>query len=146
MAPAPPQSYANHRRFVPAFHFLTFGILGINFLWRLYLAVRQPAAATAIDLLLAGALILVALYARIFALRAQDRVIRLEERLRLARLLPEDLRARVEEFSPGQLIALRFASDEELPELARAVLEERLRDRDLIKQRIRSWRADRLRV
>ena len=146
MAEARPQSYANHRRFVPAFHFLTFGILGINLLWRLYQTWRHFGPGSVIDLLLAGALVLLALYTRYFALRAQDRVIRLEERLRLARLLPADLHPRIEEFRPSQLIALRFASDEELPQLARAVLEEGIRNRDLIKQRIRSWRADRMRV
>jgi hypothetical protein len=146
MAEARPQSYANHRRFVPAFHFLTFGILGLNLVWRLYQLWRHPGAEAGVDLLLAVALILIALYARVFALRAQDRVIRLEERLRLARLLPAELRPRIEELSPSQLIALRFASDEEAAELACAVLDERLRSRDQIKQRIRSWRADRMRV
>jgi hypothetical protein len=146
MAPAQPQSYATHRRFVPAFHFLTFGILVLNLLWRLYALWRVFGLAAFADLLVAVALILIALYARVFALRAQDRVIRLEERLRLARLLPPDLQARIEELGPSQLIALRFASDAELPELARAVLDERLRDRDAIKRRIRDWRADRLRV
>ncbi len=146
MAEARPQSYATHRRFVPAFHFLTFGILALNVVWRAVQAVRRPGVETAVELLLAAALILLGLYARAFALRAQDRVIRLEERLRLARLLPSDLQARIEELSPSQLIALRFASDEELPELARAVLEERIRDRDQIKRRIRAWRPDRMRV
>jgi hypothetical protein len=146
MAEARPQSYANHRRFVPAFHFLTFGILGLNLVWRLYQLWRHPGAEAGVDLLLAVALILIALYARVFALRAQDRVIRLEERLRLARLLPAELQPRIEELSPSQLIALRFASDEEAAELACAVLDERLRSRDQIKQRIRSWRADRMRV
>jgi hypothetical protein len=146
MAEARPQSYANHRRFVPAFHFLTFGILGLNLVWRLYQLWRHPGAEPVIELLLAVALILIALYARVFALRAQDRVIRLEERLRLARLLPAELHPRIEELSPSQLIALRFASDEEAAELACAVLGERLRDRDQIKQRIRNWRPDRMRV
>jgi hypothetical protein len=146
MAEARPQSYANHRRFVPAFHFLTLGILGLNLAWRLYQLARHPGAEAVVELLLAVALILIALYARVFALRAQDRVIRLEERLRLARLLPAELHPRIEELSSSQLIALRFASDEEAAELACAVLDERLRSRDQIKQRIRSWRADRMRV
>ncbi len=92
--------------------------------------------------LVAIALPLIALYARVFALRVQDRVIRLEERQRLAQVLPEDLRGPARELRIEQLVGLRFASDEELPELVRWVLAEKVRDRKAIKSRIRSWRAD----
>ncbi len=140
------QSYANHRRVVPAFHFLTIGILTVNLLWQAWWAVRAFGWDRLISALVGLALLLLALYARRFALTAQDRVIRLEERLRLERLLPEDLRERARTLHLGQLVALRFASDEELPELVRWVVDGDVRDRDAIKRRIRSWRADRLRA
>jgi hypothetical protein len=76
----------------------------------------------------------------------QDRVIRLEMRLRLERLLPPELRSRVSEFTVPQLVSLRFAGDDELPVLARQVLEEKLSDRKTIKRRIKNWQADFLRA
>ena len=94
----------------------------------------------------AVALVLIAYYVRVFPLRAQDRVIRLEETLRMSKLLPPDLLARIGELRTGQLIALRFASDEELPELARAVLEGKLASQNEIKKAVRNWRADHLRM
>jgi hypothetical protein len=96
--------------------------------------------------LVAAALILVALFARTFALRAQDRVIRLEMRLRLRELLPAALQPRIGEFTPVQLIAMRFASDQELPSLAERVLADRITDRRTIKKLIVAWEADHLRV
>jgi hypothetical protein len=86
------------------------------------------------------------LYARLFSLTVQDRVIRLEMRLRLERLLPPDLRSRIPEFTPAQFISLRFAGDDELPALARQVLDEKLSDRKTIKRRIKNWQADFLRA
>ena len=97
-------------------------------------------------LVAAVTLLLVFKYAREFPVTVQDRVIRLEEQLRLARLLPPDLRTRVNEFTPSQLIALRFASDAELPSLAQRVLAEKIADRAAIKAMIREWRPDHLRA
>ena len=97
-------------------------------------------------LLLAVALVIVYLFARAFALTVQDRVIRLEMRLRMREVLPADLLPRIPEFTRGQLVALRFASDAELPALARRVLDERLTDRKAIKQLVREWQADTLRA
>ena len=85
-------------------------------------------------------------FARIFALTVQDRVIRLEMRLRMQQVLPADLRARAEEFSVGQLVSLRFASDQELPELCRKVLEEKIEDRKAIKKMVKNWQPDFLRA
>lgn len=87
-----------------------------------------------------------ALYARLFALTVQDRVIRLEMRLRLERLLPADLKSRIPELSPDQFVSLRFAGDAELPALVREVLDKNLTDRKQIKQKIRDWQADHLRA
>jgi len=108
--------------------------------------VRRPSILTAALLLAVAAAGIFAWYVRINALIVQNRVIRLEERLRLARLLPDDLRARIEELDPRQLVALRFASDGELVELVRAVLDRRLVGADAIKRAVRDWRADGLRV
>ena len=91
--------------------------------------------------------LLAALFAsRLAALKVQDRVIRLEERLRMARLLPEDLKPRIEEFRTGQLVALRFASDAELPALARKVLDEKIVVGKQIKLLVKNWRGDYLRA
>lgn len=144
------QTYATHRRFVPMYHFVAFGILTINLIWSLFRLVRGLPDVPFFDRLLgvavAFALLLVCLYARVFALRAQDRVIRLEEILRMERLLPADLKPRIGELRAGQLIALRFAGDEELPELTRTVLDKGIKDRAEIKKMVRTWRADHLRA
>ncbi len=146
------QSYGNHRKFVPGFHFVTFGILVINFFWSLYRliwgfpTVEIPLFDRVLAVLVAAALMGVALYGRIFALAVQDRVIRNEMHARLETLLPPDLRPRIGELRRGQLVALRFAGDEELPELTRQILNGSLTKGDDIKRAIRSWRADVLRA
>lgn len=145
------QSYRNHRRFVPAFHFYSFGVLFLNILWSLYRLFRpavegMPLFDRLLAVLVAVALFLVAFYARVFALAVQDRVIRNEMHARLAMVLPPDLQARIGELRRGHLIALRFAHDDELPELTRQVLDGRLKRGDEIKRAIRSWRADELRA
>jgi hypothetical protein len=99
-----------------------------------------------VALIVAIALLLAALYGRMFALAVQDRLIRLEMRLRMEGVLPTELRPRISEFSVNQLVALRFASDAELPELASKVLAANLQDRKTIKQMIRNWQADDLRA
>jgi hypothetical protein len=146
MSEPAPQSYADHRRFVPGYHFVAFGLFLVNLLWALYQAIRYPSAGTVIAALTAVALIFLFFYARLFALTAQDRVIRLEERLRLTALLGEaEAAPLLAKLSAGQLIGLRFAADDELPALARAAAAEGL-GREQIKKRVKSWRADDLRV
>lgn len=139
------QNYANHRKLVPGFHYACLGLLIVNLIWRIYLVVRFVSIDRVFDLLLALALALLAWYVREFPMIVQNRVIRLEEQLRLARLAP-DLAARVGELSPSQFVGLRFASDDELPALARTVLDEKIKSREEIKKRIRTWRADHLRA
>ena len=141
------QTFANHSRIVPAFHMVTLPILFLNIVYSIYRLVHTWFSFDAlVTFLVAIALLLVALYARVFALAVQDRVIRLEMRLRLEKLLPADLKPRILEFSVGQLIALRFASDAELPDLARRVLDEKVKDKKAIKQMIKTWKADYLRA
>lgn len=142
----PAQSFKNHGRFVPIYHGVAMPILVVNLLWTLYRALTRPAWDTALAALVAVALVILMLFARVFALTVQDRVIRLEMRLRLRELLPSDVVPRIAEFTPGQLVALRFASDRELPALARRVLDERLHDKQAIKQLIADWQGDHLRA
>ena len=140
------QNYANHTRWIPPYHFVAGPILLVNFLWSTYRAAIAPAGDTIVTWLLSIALIIMYFVARIMAVTVQDRVIRLEMRLRMRELFPADLAARVHEFTPKQLVALRFASDAELPALARTVLDERLTDGKAIKQLVRDWQADTLRA
>lgn len=146
MADPRPQSYANHRMFVPGFHFVTLGLIAVLLLWALVLLFAEPGAESAFRLLLVVAVALLAWYTRMFPLRAQDRIIRLEMQLRLTRVLPPELAARVPELRAGQLIALRFASDEELPELTRRCLDGELHRREDVKRQIRTWVPDRQRL
>jgi Family of unknown function (DUF6526) len=140
------QTFKNHTRTVPAFHFVVLPIFFINLGWSSYRAAHAFSAQTIDELLLAVAFILLALNGRLFALTVQDRVIRLEMRLRMQQLLPPDLTPRIPEFAVSQLVALRFASDAELPDLARKVLQEKLTERKAIKQLVRDWRPDHLRA
>jgi Family of unknown function (DUF6526) len=144
----PMQDLRTHRKLVPGFHFVTFGILAVNFLWSLYrlFTGAAPVFDRVLATLVAFALILLAWYARTFPLAAQDRVIRLEERLRLAELLPADLKPRIGELTRGQLIALRFAGDAEIASLVRKVLDEKITNREDIKKLIKEWRADHFRA
>jgi hypothetical protein len=136
------QTYKTHAKFVPLFHYVALPILLINVLVAAYGLVRAPGLPAVWGLLMGVALFLGALFARVFALAAQDRVIRLEERLRMRELLPDTLRGRIHEFSREQLIGLRFASDAELPELAATVLRDNIQKRDAVKKMVKQWRAD----
>jgi len=140
------QTYASHRRYIPEFHFFVLPVLIANVIATVVALVRHPAFVTVWAVLVATALALGIWTARVMALRAQDRIIRLEERTRLDRLLPADLRVRAGELSTSQLIALRFAPDDEVPELVRRALDGELARQGDIKRAIRNWRADHLRV
>lgn len=140
------QTFENHARFIPLYHVGLFGVLVVNLLWSLYRLVAAFSWTTVLGALMALAFLGLFFFMRIFALTVQDRVIRLEMRLRLEKLLPADLKPRILDLSRDQLVALRFASDEDLPGLVREVLEKDLRDRREIKRRIKSWQADHLRA
>jgi hypothetical protein len=141
------QNFANHTKVFPPFHFFVLPVLLINLGVQIYwLKVFWITFSGVFGVLLALALILGFLSARRFALSVQDRVIRLEERLRYQRLLPADLQPRIEEFTVAQLVSLRFASDSELPALARKVLDEKLQERKAIKHLVKNWKPDYLRA
>ncbi len=141
-----PQTYKNHARFFPLFHFFVAPVLLINFVnagRHLYL---QPSLGTAWAVIVAAALVGLALAARLMALKVQDRVIRLEMQLRMRQVLPADLCAHADALTPPQLVALRFASDAELADLVRDVLAGKLATQKAIKQSVRNWTADYLRA
>lgn len=145
MAASTPQSYANHARLDPPFHFFLAPLLIVAVILSIISLVRHPGLDSTLWLLLAVGLFLTAGKARSYALKAQDRVIRLEERMRLSVLLPEAARPRIAELTEPQLIGLRFASDAELPALALRALNEGLTKKQ-IKATIQAWRADTFRV
>lgn len=140
------QTLGNHRRFIPAFHFFALPVLLINVFVVAYHFVGDPRLVTGWALLVAIALAVGILWSRAMPLRAQDRIIRLEERTRLERLLPSDMRGRIGELTEHQLIAIRFAPDDEVPELTRRTLNGELKSPGDIKRAIRTWRADHFRV
>jgi hypothetical protein len=147
MAIEKPQNLQNHTRLVPPFHMFVLPVLLVNVGWMSYRLVKSGISFESVfGILLALALLMFALFARTFALTVQDRVIRLEMRLRLAEVLPVDLRPRIPEFTLAQLVSLRFAGDAELPALARKVLDEKLSDRKAIKQLVKNWQGDYLRA
>lgn len=136
-----PQSYKTHRKYVPLFHFLLSSILLLNFLWRLW-RLLEPSTERVAEALLAFALLLVFYYIREFPLRVQDRLIRLEETLRLREVLPPEHHDRIGHITPKQLIGLRFAADKELDELTERIVAGELVGREQIKKAVRNWRPD----
>ena len=136
------QSFATHRRWVPLYHFFTLPVLLVNLVYWVIPIFSSFSFKTVLAALVAVALFLLALFARVFATKVQDRVIRLEERLRFERLLPDQLKSRTDEFSGDQLVGLRFASDGELPELAKKVLDDKIEKREEVKRLIKTWRPD----
>ena len=143
--PQPEQNLKNHARFDPMFHgFLFVGaliLLGAT----IYGLIRQPNGLGALRVFAVLWAMVLMFKTRLYAMKVQDRVIRLEERLRLTQLLPDSTRARIGELSEGQLVALRFASDAEVPGLVQQTLDGTW-DQKQIKSAIRSWRPDFLRV
>jgi len=142
---AKPQNLKNHARVVHGY-LTALVLLLLNLIWAIGRLIVRPSWETGENLLLAVALFLLAGYARRFALTVQDRVIRLEMRLRLQEVLPPEMRPRIAELSLAQMIALRFASDAELPALTAKVLDEGYRSQPAIKALIRDWQPDELRA
>ena len=144
--PQTPQTFQNHTRFFPLFHFFVMPILLVNFLNSLRHLYQEPTLHMAWAVVMAIGFMALALAARVMAVAVQDRVIRLEMRLRLLEVLPADLRSRVHELTPRHFVALRFASDAELADLVRDVLAGNLTSTKSIKQRVKDWQGDYLRA
>lgn len=140
------QNYSNHVRFFPLFHFVVMPLLLLNFLSHLVRLFMAPSWGMGFWTLLSVTLILLALASRLMALKAQDRLIRLEERLRYGAVLSSEIAAKASELPVNQIIALRFASDEELTDLVTQVLDGKLNTQKEIKAAIKNWRGDYLRV
>ena len=152
MAEKKPQTFANHTRFDPWFHFFLLPVFGlllilsiIHFIAHITEGGLRDQFHAVLLILLAVAFLVAVFKIRLYSLKVKDRVIRLEERLRLTSLLPEPLRSRIPELTEGQLVALRFASDAELPKLVERALSEKLSPAD-IKKAIQTWRPDYWRV
>ena len=143
------QVYANHRRFDPWYHFFAFPVVAIAFFVALWAFIRSLSGGFSVwtvwYVVVSAATVVLALKVRTYALKAQDRIIRLEERLRFATLLDGPLKARIGELDERQLIGLRFAPDAEVPALVKATLDEKLSGEE-IKKRIQGWRPDTFRV
>ena len=145
MSEVSPQSLSNHTRYDPVFHFFILPVFSLLLLASIVHLVMRPGLHSALLVVVAIALSAVIFKVRLYPIKVQDRVIRLEERLRLATLLDPALRPRIAEFTESQLIALRFASDAELPALAARALNEKLAAPE-IKKAIRQWCPDNWRV
>lgn len=143
-----PQSFSNHARFDPPYHFVTSTLLLANLIIGIVLIVLSLHTQVLLSVWISMiwlTLVLMTFLLRTYPLKVQDRVIRLEERLRLDALLPEPLRKRIHELTEDQLIGLRFASDDEIPTLVELTLDKKL-DRKQIKERIQNWRPDHWRI
>jgi hypothetical protein len=145
MSNSTPQNLKNHARFDPPFHFFLILVLLANLIVAIVHVVRHANFASAWFLVLSVAAILAVLKLRQYPIKVQDRIIRLEERLRLQALAPAEWHAQIYRLSEDQMIGLRFAADDEVVELAKQALEHNL-NRKQIKERIKSWRADYWRV
>ena len=147
MAENAPQTHATHKSIVPAYHYYMFAVVVLNLVWTLYLFGKvwyegNFSFGLLVNVLVAGVLIVIFAYMRLFPLKVQDRVIRLEVNLRLKEILPDDLKGRIDELSKSQMMAIRFAGDEELPDLMREVLDNNITNREEIKKKIKDWQPD----
>jgi Family of unknown function (DUF6526) len=136
------QNYQSHARWLPAYHFFVIPVLLINVFVEAWRLIQVPTLGSAYNLVFAIALLTLGLVARTMALTVQDRLIRLEMRLRLRQLLPAELHPGINALTRRQLVALRFASDEEMPELVREIAGGKLHTGKEIKQRVKNWQAD----
>jgi uncharacterized protein DUF6526 len=141
-----PQTYKNHARIIPAFHVGVFFPFLANFFWTGYHLIRAATTDTVMAFVMAIAFLLLFLTVRSMVTTLQDRIIRLEMRLRLRGLLPADMQPQIDRLSHKQLVALRFASDSELPALVRDVLTGTITTQKDIKMRVKDWQADYLRA
>ena len=146
MASSATQNFENHGRFVPMYHMVAFPMIAAFVIYSLYMVVTALSLASVMFLLFGVGVTIAMLFARLFPLAAQDRIIRLEERLRLHDLLPQEQHDTIGRLTTEQLIGLRFASDDEVADLIAAVVSEGIKDRTEIKKRVKNWRPDHQRV
>ncbi|HQR34330.1 MAG TPA: DUF6526 family protein [Blastocatellia bacterium] len=144
--PESTQSFASHTRWHTPYHFVLFPILFIHFAWCIWRITQDLSLEHAEQLLLSFGLLLMMLLVRVNPLKAQDRIIRLEEQLRYQRLLPADLAARASALPVRFIVALRFASDAELPDLAQRAVDGAFAKPKELKEAIKNWRGDYFRV
>ena len=140
------QNYQNHKRYFPLVHFVLFPILFFNLIWQAVRLYQEPSWDRAEFVILSVAFIAMNVAARVQALRAQDRVIRLEESLRYQKILSPDLAFQAEHLPTGNKVALRFASDDQLPELIQKAINGEFANSKEIKLAVKNWRGDFLRV
>jgi len=136
------QNYANHTRWHPPFHFFVLPVMLINFVWSIVTFVKAPNINSGWWIVVSLALAMLALFTRLYSVKVQDRIIRLEERLRYQQILSPALAHQCATLTPAQMIALRFAGDDELENLAGSVVAGKLAQSKEIKQAIENWRAD----
>jgi len=139
------QTLKNHARLDPQYHFVLALVILVNLVYSVVHLVRHLSWRSGWFVVLSLAVVIVYIRIRTYPLKVQDRVIRLEERLRLQALAPAEWHSQIYRLSEDQLIGLRFAGDDEVVALAKQALEQNL-NRKQIKERIRSWRADEWRV
>lgn len=140
------QNYSNHVRYFPLFHFVVFPLLAINLIYQSVRLYQDPSLDRGVWVVMCVVFILMILAARLQSLTVQNRVIRLEERLRYRDVLSADLAAKAESLGIGQIIALRFASDAELPKLVERTLNGEFGAAKDIKLAIKDWRGDHVRA
>jgi hypothetical protein len=145
MPDSSPQSFSHHTRYDPLFHFFILPVFVITLIATIVHLVRRPGLHSAWLVVVVIAVLVAVFKIRLYALKVQDRVIRLEERLRLQALAPTEWHSQIYRLTEDQLIGLRFAADDEVVELAKQALEHNW-NRKQIKERIQNWRADYLRV
>lgn len=140
------QNFANHTRWHPLFHFFVLPVMLINFVWAIVDFVKAPSANSGWWIVVSVALVMLTFFARTYALQVQDRIIRLEERVRYREILSPAVIQKAAGLTASQMIALRFAGDDELEALIGQTLAGQFEKRKDIKQAIKNWRADTFRV
>ena len=140
------QNFSNHTRWHAPFHFFVLPVMLLNVGWSVGRFFVHPSVDTAWLIILSIALASLMAFVRTYPLKAQDRVIRLEERIRYRELLPPEIANHAEALKTNQIVALRFAADDELEKLVRAVLSGELDQPKEIKRAIRNWRPDTFRI
>jgi hypothetical protein len=141
-----PQNFENHTRWHPAFHFFILPVMLINFFWAVVMFVKAPGWNSGWWIVVSVALLMLTTFVRTYSLKVQDRLIRLEEKLRYQQVLPAALAQQTGNLTVRQTVALRFAADEELEELINSVLSGKFVKTKDIKRAIKQWRADNFRV